>query len=368
MPAVEKNNKTNILILTIYDCMAEGVLAMYELTHDQAQSIVDKMMKDIPYNINIMDKAGVIIGSGNKERIGTLHKGAANAIEKKKVVETKADTKFEKKGINLPIEIHDEIVGVVGISGEVKEVKPFAKIVRSTVILLIEQSVALEAANREISEKQEFFQLMIHPETKYTNEIIQKAQNYNINLNEPTQIIYFEFPYETKNENLIMRNFPSFKVSNHSFCIFLQEQLSSIEEEINNNYVDAFISYSKTNDTIAEGYRQATSAIRIMKGLFPKNKRIYYTNYELITDLSVLMIDSIKVDHFVHLLEIDDDLIKTLQVYISCNLNINETANELIIHRNTLTYRLDRIHKITGKDPKNILDLVELIFMLIYRT
>lgn len=44
---------------------------MYELTHHQAQNIVDRMMKDIPYNINIMDKTGVIIGSGNKK--GLVH-------------------------------------------------------------------------------------------------------------------------------------------------------------------------------------------------------------------------------------------------------------------------------------------------------
>lgn len=56
---------------------------MYQLTHHQAQSIVDKMMKDIPYNINIMDQAGTIIGSGNKERIGTLHHGAVEAIKQK---------------------------------------------------------------------------------------------------------------------------------------------------------------------------------------------------------------------------------------------------------------------------------------------
>ncbi|MEM5591370.1 helix-turn-helix domain-containing protein [Niallia circulans] len=48
-------------------------------------------------------------------------------------------------------------------------------------------------------------------------------------------------------------------------------------------------------------------------------------------------------------------------------MNMNETASQLIVHRNTLNYRLNRIHKITGKDPKNILDLVELIFMLINR-
>lgn len=48
---------------------------MFELSEKQAQEIVDKMMMDIPYNINIMNGKGVIIGSGKKERVGTIHQG-----------------------------------------------------------------------------------------------------------------------------------------------------------------------------------------------------------------------------------------------------------------------------------------------------
>ncbi|WP_430216139.1 helix-turn-helix domain-containing protein [Paenibacillus humicus] len=36
-------------------------------------------------------------------------------------------------------------------------------------------------------------------------------------------------------------------------------------------------------------------------------------------------------------------------------------------HRNTLNYRLNRIYKMTGKNPHHIMELVELIFMLIHR-
>jgi len=114
---------------------------MYELTPKQAQKIVNKMMKDIPYNINIMDKTGIIIGSGNKKRIGTLHHGAVAAIKQKKIVPIEKDEEFVKKGINLPIEWNDDILGVVGISGEIKETSPFGKLVKSTVLLLIEQSI-----------------------------------------------------------------------------------------------------------------------------------------------------------------------------------------------------------------------------------
>ena len=37
-----------------------------------AQSIVDKMMESIPYNINMMNESGYIIASGDKDRINIV--------------------------------------------------------------------------------------------------------------------------------------------------------------------------------------------------------------------------------------------------------------------------------------------------------
>ncbi|AGK52288.1 CdaR family transcriptional regulator [Bacillus sp. 1NLA3E] len=340
---------------------------MYELTHHQAQNIVDRMMKDIPYNINIMDKTGVIIGSGNKKRIGTLHHGAVAAIKQKKISEIKQDEEFVKKGINLPIELNGDIVGVVGISGEVMETRPFGNLLKSAVILLIEQSVASEKENLEKNLKQEFFSFMTDSNTTYTKELTDQALAYDIQLNKPSQMVYLECPNEIEED--FFKNFPSFNTSNHSLCIVVQEtnKIEALQEQIENQYPDAFISISKMNDKISDGFLQAKSAMRVLKGLFLNKKVISYEKCEFIADMSELQRNDAKTGRMVHLFKKNDELIKTLQVYLNCNQNANETASQLIIHRNTLNYRLNRIFKITGKDPKNILELVELLFMLINR-
>lgn len=342
---------------------------MYQLTKKQAQQIVDKMMRDIPYNINIMDKEGVIIGSGNKERIGTLHQGALDAIKQRKIVEIQLDKQYEKKGINLPIEMNHEIIGVVGISGDVEETRPFGNLVKSTVILLIEQSAALRKENIEKYNRQEFFYLIINPDTVYSKELINQAQAYHINLTKPAQMIYIEFPYEINEELSVSAYYPSFKMTNHSQCIVVQETniIDTIIKQIQIQHTEAFIAVSKVNNRIAECYRQSISAMRVIKGLLPGNRTISYAQYEFIADLSELLIHNQKADQVPQLME-NNELIKTLRTFINCNLNINEAANQLIIHRNTLSYRLERIHKITGKNPNNILELIELIFILINRT
>ena len=51
-----------------------------------ARMIVEKTMSVINFNINIMDEFGIIIGSGDLERIGQMHEGASLVLSQKRVV------------------------------------------------------------------------------------------------------------------------------------------------------------------------------------------------------------------------------------------------------------------------------------------
>jgi len=51
--------------------------------------------------------------------------------------------------------------------------------------------------------------------------------------------------------------------------------------------------------------------------------------------------------------ENNSDMIKTLELYLENNCNLDKTAEELFIHKNTLRYRILRIEEITGKKLKD---------------
>lgn len=90
-----------------------------ELKPELAQSIVDHMMTQIPYNINIMNKKGYIIASGNKSRINTLHVGAVDAIKQRKTLPMEHQYgNHGQPGVNMPLKFKNEIIGVVGITGD----------------------------------------------------------------------------------------------------------------------------------------------------------------------------------------------------------------------------------------------------------
>ena len=44
------------------------------------------------------------------------------------------------------------------------------------------------------------------------------------------------------------------------------------------------------------------------------------------------------------------DLVKTLRTYFAAGANASEAADRLFLHRNSMTYRLERVGKLTGLD------------------
>lgn len=64
--------------------------------------------------------------------------------------------------------------------------------------------------------------------------------------------------------------------------------------------------------------------------------------------------------------KLDDDLIKTIEIFFSEGLKISESADKLYIHRNTLFYRIDKIKKIVNYDISNFNEAVEfkILFLL----
>ena len=55
---------------------------------------------------------------------------------------------------------------------------------------------------------------------------------------------------------------------------------------------------------------------------------------------------------------LDDEMINTAEEFLENSLNVSETSRKLYLHRNTLTYRLDKIEKATGLNIRKFSDAV----------
>ena len=54
----------------------------------------------------------------------------------------------------------------------------------------------------------------------------------------------------------------------------------------------------------------------------------------------------------------DEEMVNTAEEFLENSLNVSETSRKLYLHRNTLTYRLDKIEKATGLNIRKFSDAV----------
>ena len=91
------------------------------LTMTLAEKIVDEVKKVLTEEIIIAQTNGTIIAATDPARIGQFHEGAyLTSFEGQKRILTKDDEqqmKGVKAGINLPIYFKQEVIGVIGMTG-----------------------------------------------------------------------------------------------------------------------------------------------------------------------------------------------------------------------------------------------------------
>jgi len=66
-------------------------------------------------------------------------------------------------------------------------------------------------------------------------------------------------------------------------------------------------------------------------------------------------------------LDPEPDLLRTLQTYFDQNCCPSTTASQLAIHRNTLSYRLEKVTSLTGLDPRRFDDAIQIRLALLLR-
>ena len=137
-------------------------------------------------NVNIMNENALIIASGNKARLGEFHTGAQRVIETGKEDEVSLEQSKRmniKPGISLPIVFKNKTIGVVGITGNPQKIRAFAKLVKHSTELMLEQSYIDEEIFLEARARKSFLlNLLLEPSLDDEELIAMRAQMLNFSL------------------------------------------------------------------------------------------------------------------------------------------------------------------------------------------
>lgn len=142
----------------------------------------------------------------------------------------------------------------------------------------------------------------------------------------------------------------------------IKEHVSSISETIVVSlYEKCYISYCiiKDYELLNELYNENIYKINLGKKynlssmIFSQNSLLFEKIMDSLSEETREKVLNNFNDGFSKL---DEDMIKTIEVFFKLDLNLSEASKELYVHRNTLIYRLDKIQKYTGYDIRKFND------------
>ncbi|MFJ5793743.1 sugar diacid recognition domain-containing protein [Bacillus atrophaeus] len=361
---------------------------MQFLTYELAQDIVERTMNILNRNINVMDDKGVIIGSGDSERINQLHDGALLVLENGEHIEIDesraAKMKGARPGINLPIRFSSQIVGVVGITGEPEQIQNYAQLVKMAAELVLEQSFLLERVQWKQRIQSEIVNQLISEEGLNEEWLKERAGFLGINLEQPRMAIVLKPSNYTEITIQNIMRFIQYEISKSDLIgVTFNNEIVVLKTAAGKEIKRELLPLLKRLLTTLDGVRigsgnlakglkelrssfyQAKRAILIGSKLQPEAGFYHYEDYRLEVILAQLAQEEQDKNAFSFYHQLLDqgkkgELVNTLEAYIKEGGELNKIAESLFIHRNTLRYRLEKIKELTGKDPRNIKDLIEL--------
>jgi carbohydrate diacid regulator len=347
---------------------------MIKLSEQLAQKIVDRMTKVIPYNVIITDEQGIIIGSGDLKRINKFHSVAKKVLEIKEMIEIPSNDPSVgvNSGVNVPIFFEGKLVGVIGIAGDPKVVKPFSELVSITAELLINQEYVLNEVKAKEHEKEKFLYELAYTKDEYSQSFIERgiSLGIDITINHTAVVINCDEKTLTKIKNYLNSSLEKkeyyliLNPNNIAVFMYSDKQLIQRLERILDNMacenISLGVGLAETN--IATSINQALRAIELGKKLEHKKNIYLYKDMYFISMLANFA-GHYKLENAAEKLKLEGkqaELLETLAAYVYNNGEANKTAEALHIHRNTLNYRLEKIQEISGKNPRNLIELFEL--------
>lgn len=361
------------------------------LSYELAQEIVERTMKILNKNINVMNEEGIIIGSGEKERINQVHDGALLVLKKGKSVvideKSAAGLKGAKPGINLPIQFNNQIIGVVGITGEPEQIQNYAELVKMAAELVLEQSFLLERVQWKQRLQGEIVNLLISEEPLNEAWLEERAGFLGYDLKIPRTAIVLKLPEELGTENQKLINAIHFELGNQDLTgvtfnneiVILKaggqsEQISALKRIDSLSKRKAVIGIGNTSEKmngLKLSFRHARQLTELGPRIHPDAGYYSYEKYWLEAEICTLGLkDTEAISFYDRLMEQDKkgELAQTLDVFMKEGGDLGKIADHLFIHRNTLRYRLDKITEITGRDPRNVKMMLELYVAKLIKT
>lgn len=365
-----------------------------EISKGLAQNIVDDTKKIIGKDLNFIKINGEIIASTDKKRIGSFHEGALKAIKLEKIVTIDWDEQYpgSKKGINIPVKFYDEIIGVIGISGDKNEVGKYGEIIKRITEILIKEAFLMKKEERENENERIILDSILSIEEKKISKstVIYKELEKIIKAKSKVFItsqleLKDEYDFETmkkifsiykkkvkKNQGylLINQNIITILLLNKNYDE-IEKIIIGIKKEIEkNDRIKLFFGVGeikKEATDVKQSYIEALNALKW--SIKNREELIFFEKMDieiLLNEINEEVLNKYKERILKNLTPVEiEEYKKIFFNYENYDGSLKKVSKELFMHINTLQYKLNKFNEKTGFDIRKYRDFskIKLAFM-----
>lgn len=361
-----------------------------DLSRESAQSIVTEISSILRQHVNLCDEGGRIVASTDPTRVGTWHGGAARIIAEglpELVVAHDEDYPGARRGLNLPVAVDGQVEGVVGITGEYREVASYAHVVQKMAEILVRETRERQSRSATDRIHQRFLDQWLLEDAPITSAFVERGLRLGIDVAPPHRVSVVQIsglaglghtPEGRARIDRVVRIarrhaqrvagslvsvlptriallYPASAVSEASLLAELAGLDAAVATGVGLRLVCGVA--EETGDARA-AFEQADKALHAAVQRGASVLRFADVTLELVLDdvgqahrdaFVARVFRGVRPDHL-------PEAAHTLEAYYACDGALQDAAERLHIHKNTLGGRLDKLHACTGLNPRSRAD------------
>lgn len=352
------------------------------ISKKQAKNIVNYFADIVNDEIIVMDSNAIIIHSIEEEKIGQTHKNG-EIVANSGTTYVVDDEKNSE--IISPIYIGKEIVGIVALRGSLHNIGRFNEFVVRTTKLLIKESMYFE--RRAITEENKRYLVgQILQATTDRESVMERVLTAGYSDIEKTKHIVVVSKKEFEN----VKTLTEYKIYDRISAEFtkaelnavlqkrlvifssheigwLEKRLQKIVDDLEKQQIlDVTIAISKKMDADVPCLSYYHQTVAVNEYYSANGKSGVFKVGDTTFEMMLISVDE-KIqqqfcnDVFYNLsLKEGREIRKIVKTLVDNDGRLDKTSAQLFMHVNTLKYKLEKMKKSMGKDPRKYKDLVDL--------
>ena len=349
-----------------------------------ASRFITRLYEETKYQMDILDEKGVVLATTNLDRYATFNKHAydmAQSGENVRVIRGTNSNIGINPGVIFSVQADHSLRGFLYVMGEPEDIYKLTNIMKLSLEQILESEDRYSAYSRQKSAQQAFSQALLYGEHISAEKLNLMARRLDINekclripimiVAEPKQIFSEVINRSVENPQYHRNDLAMTSRSNRIVmfktlddCKGIAEMREAVEDYIQwwkaalaNMQVQSQFNIGTVQNALEryrEGYQHAVWLVTNARclesvnyfydytGLYFRSK-IPMTQYQNVFEAYSQQLDKAGI--------LNETLFETVAMLDKCNYNFNRASELLFVHKNTVSFRIDKIKSLLNIDP-----------------